>query len=119
MTCERWLSKGGRRRRLALVLLLAGSLLPGAVVPAASADKSASPGTRGATGVLPPRPPVPAASLIPAAAPTGICQCTADYDRRHIGCLASVDQCKAACGTRYSFVPHAPSCPVTAQGQDK
>jgi hypothetical protein len=53
---------------------------------------------------------------VPEAATSGICQCIAEHDRRHIGCLSSVDQCKAACGEHYSFVPHAPSCPITAQG---
>jgi hypothetical protein len=59
------------------------------------------------------------AVIPPAATAVGMCQCVADHDHRHIGCLPSVDQCKAACGERYSFVPHAPSCPVTAQEQEK
>jgi hypothetical protein len=118
MLRERRPRKGGCRHP-AVVLLLAALLLPGAVAPASSADKSGPAGAQGATRVLPPQSSDSAAPLIPPAAPTGMCQCIADRDRRHIGCLASVDQCKAACGERYSFVPDAPSCPVTAQRQGK
>jgi hypothetical protein len=112
---RRSISRGGLRRA-ALVLLLAVCLLPHAGARALAASKD----TRPAAGPLTPTPPPPAAAkpLTASEAATGMCQCIADHDRRHIGCLASVDACQSACGgTHYSFVPHAPSCPITAQGR--
>jgi hypothetical protein len=110
MTRERRPSKEGRHRRLASVLLVAALLLPAAIAPASSADKNVH-------SSLPPRSSVPVRPIIPAASAAGICQCIADQARRRIGCVASADECKAMCGDHYSFVPHAPSCPITAQGQ--
>jgi hypothetical protein len=107
MTRERRPRKDGWRRRLASALV-AGLLPVAAIAPASSADKNAH--------YSPPRPSVPVRPIIPAAA-TGMCQCVADQARRRIGCVASADQCKAMCGEQYSFVPRAPSCPITAQGQ--
>jgi hypothetical protein len=110
---SRSLSRDGSGRA-AVVLLLAACLLPAASLPVLAAPKD----TRPVAGPLSPSPP-PAASarpIIPAEIATGMCQCVADHERRHIGCLASVEACQSACGgTQYSFVPHAPSCPVTAQ----
>jgi hypothetical protein len=106
-------------RGLALTLLLAVCLLPGICGQpfAASRDARSTAAPMTPTPQPPPaRTPTAAAPIIPAEAATGMCQCVADHARRHIGCLSSVEACQSACGGgHYSFVPHAPSCPITAQ----
>ncbi|MGE5270559.1 MAG: hypothetical protein ACM3JG_12905 [Thiohalocapsa sp.] len=96
----------------------------GIAAPAAAASRNARPAVapsppparphRGASPVIPAAPVFPPAV---AAGQTGIgiCQCIADHARRDINCLGSADACKATCGEHYSFVPNAPSCPITAQ----
>jgi len=98
--------------RIGLILLLALCLLPGAAGQPLAASRDTGPVARPLT----PTAPAPARPMTPAESAIGMCQCVAEHDRRHIGCLSSVEACQSACGnTHYSFVPHAPSCPITAQ----
>jgi hypothetical protein len=95
--------------------LLAGCLLLVLAVPAAAAPRDNRP-VRMPTRPAAPVPPAPvaAASTMPQTA-IGLCQCIADRTKRNISCLSSADQCQSTCAsTHYSFVPFAPSCPVTA-----
>jgi len=113
----------GKVGRIGVVLLLAGFLLP----PIAGQPVAAPKDTRPMAAPLTPSPPSrssppasppAAAPTIPAQAATGMCQCIADHDRRNIRCLSSVAECQAACaGGKYSFIPSAPNCAVTAQGR--
>ena len=95
--------------RTAVAVLLAGCFLVGSAgTPVAAARNS-----------RPIAAPAPAATApaFPTKAVTGMCQCIADHDKRHISCLPSPQECQSACGAtgQYSFVPRAPSCPVTSQ----
>jgi len=116
-----------RLGRAGLIVLLAGlTVLPAIATTGLAASQDRRPGgmplTPAATPQASPQPlpPAarPAAPIIPARAATGMCQCISDHDRRHISCLASVEECQAACAaSKYSFVPNAPNCPATAQGR--
>ena len=47
----------------------------------------------------------------------GICQCISDHAIRRLTCSGSAMECQSSCAsTRYSWVPHAISCPL-AQAQ--
>src|ERR1051326_3574710 len=113
-------------RRAALVILLAAGLLPAAPSLLYGASKDSRPAAGPMTPTLPPRSSPPAAMPAPAAAPVvpaqaanGICQCVLDHDQRNLRCLRSAAECETACGgsNRYSFVPNAPNCSVSAQGR--
>src|SRR6266852_3858122 len=107
----------GRARLAALAVLLAGLLLPGIAGQAFAAPRDSRPATAPLTPTPPARP-AAAPPILPAQTATGMCQCVADHDRRHIRCLSSVAECQAACASaKYSFVPNAPNCAVTAQGR--
>jgi len=108
----------GRARLAALAVLLAGLLLPGIAGQVFAAPRDSRPATAPLTPTPPPSSRPAAAAPIPAQTATGMCQCVADHDRRHIRCLSSVAECQAACASdKYSFVPNAPNCAVTAQGR--
>lgn len=92
--------------------------------PAAAASRNARSAAAPPTPASRPHravsPVIPAAPVTPpvisgARSGIGICQCVGDHDRRNINCLGNADACKATCGDHYSFVPNAPSCPLTAQ----
>jgi len=96
----------GTARRAVLAVLLAGCFLAGALGQPVAAPKDSRP-------IAPQTAAVP---VVPAETAAGMCQCIADLDRRHIRCLSSAPECQAACAsTEYSFVPRAPSCPVTTR----
>ncbi len=103
----------GRARRIALAVVLAGGFLAGTIGhPVAAPGGSQPVAAPGGPQPVAAPPPPPAAAEVA----TGICQCLADHDRRQIRCLSSVQECQSACGSSlYSFVPNAPSCPLTAQ----
>jgi len=95
-------------------LLLAGGLLVALAVPAA-AQRDSRPARPSRPAAASPAGPVAAPAAAPQAA-IGLCQCIADHSKRNISCLSSADQCQSACATtHYSFVPFAPSCPITAR----
>jgi len=99
---------------MACARLLAGCLILLVVLPATAAPRD-NRHTR-----MPQRPvAAPMASPMTASSPQvaiGLCQCIADRSKRNISCLSSAEQCQSTCATaHYSFVPFAPSCPITAR----
>ncbi len=103
-------------RRALLVLLPIACLLLGAGGLGVAAAQDARPVRVQRPPATPATPPRLAAPVAVPRTTIGLCQCIADRSRRNISCLSSVEACQTTCATsHYSFMPDAPSCPVTAR----